>query len=155
MKVPRGGRPIVLAAAVVVAVMGCNAFAPRTSLPPLLPGAVRIATDNADPGAGLSVMCRLGRALNPVVGALAGENGKEPFSSWLVRGDGSPLYVVWPRGFSARFQPDLELIDRNNIVVARRGAAIDLNVDWDPALGTAEHPYVTQWVNDACYPPYH
>jgi hypothetical protein len=136
-------------------VTGCNALVPRTSLPPLLPGAVRIATDNADPGAGVNMMCRLGRALNPVVGPLAGERGKVPFSTWLVAPDGSPTYVVWPRGFTARFDPALELIDRNNVVVARRGDPIDLNIDWDPTLGTAERPYVTQWVNQSCFPPYH
>jgi hypothetical protein len=159
MKVSRVARVVVLAGAIVLVVTGCNALVPRTSLPPLLPGAVRIATDDSDPGAGVTGMCRASRALDPVVGRLEGDAAGTPFSTWLVAADGRLVYVKWPRGFTARFEPSLELIDSRNEVIARRGEIIDLNMNWNvaPELGNgaSSSPYRPIWVNDGCYAPVH
>jgi hypothetical protein len=90
-----------------------------------------------------------------VVGLLDGDPTAAPYSTWLATPTGQRVIVVWPRGFSARFQPDLELISRSNTVVARRGEPIDLNMGWKESGGTVENPYRPSWVNSGCYAPVH
>jgi hypothetical protein len=152
-------RAFLIVAVAATALAACDAFTPRSSLPPLLPGAVPILTDDRDPGGGMAGLCPASRAGDPVVGRLEGDAGATPFSTWLVAADGRPVYVMWPRGFTARFEPSLELIDSRNEVIARRGEIIDLNMNWnvnpDLATGTRESPYRPIWVNDSCYAPVH
>lgn len=149
-------RTALLASVTVSVLVGaCDVFVPRTPLPDLLPGAVRILTDDRDPGAGLAGLCPASRAGDPVVGTLDGDRAASPFSTWLVAAGGRSVFVVWPRGFSARFEPALELIDSKNEVVARRGDLIDLSMNWNEGAGTAMSPYRPIWVNGGCYAPVH
>jgi hypothetical protein len=135
-------------------VAGCDAAIPRTPLPDLLVGAARIKTWDRDPGTAVPVACGGARAADPVIGSLDGSASSQPFSTWLVA-DGRKVFVVWPRGFSARFEPLLELIDRNNLVIAAYGDAIDLNIPSSSTGGTELDPYEAWWVNSRCYPPVH
>jgi hypothetical protein len=144
-----------LALVLAVAVAGCSALVPRQPLLDLPADAIEIATYDFDPGPGPGVLCTLGRAVDPVVGTLAGDPDRAPHAVWLVAADGREVPVLWPRGFSARFTDGVELFDRFNVVVAGEGDTIDLNLGWSDAAGTLEDPYEAWWINDDCYPPIH
>lgn len=91
---------------------------------------------------------------NPVIGRLEGdpEDPQEPV--WLMREDGTRLSVVWPAGFSVRFEPDATLYNELGRVVARAGDAVTLNqVSIAEATGTFEDPYYAAGILfDGCYP---
>jgi hypothetical protein len=55
---------------------------------------------------------------------LAGDR-QDPYLAWLVYPDGERTDVVWPPGYSARFTPDLEILDASGRVVHRAGDVID------------------------------
>jgi hypothetical protein len=139
----------------VLGVVSCTVLSPRVRLSPMLPGAIAVATYDADPGPGVRLLCTLGRALDPVVGRLAGDPARAPHTTWLETADGREIHVLWPRHFTARFAGRVELIDRNNEVVAVEGQAIDINLSWDAAAGTVDDPYEVWWVNSDCYAPIH
>jgi hypothetical protein len=44
--------------------------------------------------------------------------------AWLINRCGPPLQIVWPFGFSARFTPNLEILDADGNVVIREGGAV-------------------------------
>ena len=144
------------AIAIVVAILVVVAATARTPLLPLLPGAVRVPTNDHDPGLGVTVLCTLGRASPSVSGRLAGESAAaDGFPVWLEDAGDSRIIVFWPRGFSARLEPVVELIDWSNQVIARGGDVVDLNLHPSEAAGTPEDPYVPIWVNGVCYAPRH
>jgi hypothetical protein len=60
------------------------------------------------------------------VGTVAELTGdpNDPRVAWVVS-SGKRLDVVFPYGFSARFAPDLEVLDATGVVVARAGDRID------------------------------
>ena len=58
-------------------------------------------------------------------GILHGDS-RDPRLAWLVNPDGLRVEVQWPRGFTARFNPELELVASNGEVVAREGDDLDL-----------------------------
>jgi hypothetical protein len=149
----RAGLMALLAAGTVLA--GVVAVSPRVRLVPMLPGAIPLATHDFDPGSGPMILCTLGRALDPVFGRLAGDESRAPHAVWLVAADGREVQVLWPRHFTARFSGGVELIARDNVVVAHAGDPIDLNIGWEAAAGTIEDPYEVWWVNHECYPPVH
>jgi hypothetical protein len=45
--------------------------------------------------------------------------------AWIVDFRGGRHEIVWPRGFTARFDPDLEVLDASGKVVYRAGDKID------------------------------
>ena len=57
------------------------------------------------PGGG-EILCTLGKPIPPVIGTLDGQAGA-PDPVWLVASDGHHMIVVWPAGFSVRFDPTL------------------------------------------------
>lgn len=91
---------------------------------------------------------------NPVIGEIEGdpEDPEEPV--WLTRADGTRLSIVWPAGFTVRFEPDATLYDELGRVVARAGDAVKLNqVSIAEATGTFEDPYYAAGILfDGCYP---
>ncbi len=139
----------------VLLVAGCSALMPRAPLPDLLPDAVRIATNDEDPGTEGPILCTPAKALDPVLGRLDGDAARDGHSVWLVADDGRVIHVLWPRGFSARFTYGVELINRGGRIIASRGSRVDLNLTWPEAAGTIEDPYRPFWINGECYPPYH
>jgi hypothetical protein len=50
----------------------------------------------------------------------------DPRLAWLVNPDGVRYELQWPRGFTARFNPELEMVASNGEVVAREGDDLDL-----------------------------
>lgn len=74
---------------------------------PLPPGAVRA--------------CRAALA----EGVLAGDPDDAEVA-WLVGRDGARQAILWPFGYSARFDPGLELIAPNGTVIARAGDRLEL-----------------------------
>jgi hypothetical protein len=45
----------------------------------------------------------------------------DPAITWIQFPNGQRDNVIWPKGFGARFTPDLEVIDERGNVVAREG----------------------------------
>jgi hypothetical protein len=63
--------------------------------------------------------------------------------------DGTPLRVVWPPGFRARFEPDLVLYDARGRLVAREGDILT-NGGGDPDF--ADRPMTLSSFNGVDYP---
>ncbi len=55
---------------------------------------------------------------------LAGSH-TDPRLAWMVDSQGGRHDIVWPRGFTARFDPDLAVLDASGKVVYRAGDKID------------------------------
>ena len=71
----------------------------------------------------------LDSAINPCAGVglgatLAG-SPTDPRVAWLVYSQGGRSEIVWPAGFTARFDPDLAVLDASGKVVYRAGDHID------------------------------
>lgn len=49
----------------------------------------------------------------------------DPRSAWMTTPDGSRHELAWPVGYSARFVPDLEVLDDAGRVIAREGSTVD------------------------------
>ena len=49
----------------------------------------------------------------------------DPRLAWMVDPQGGRHEIVWPRGFTARFDPDLSVLDASGKVVYRAGDKID------------------------------
>jgi hypothetical protein len=49
----------------------------------------------------------------------------DPRLAWMVDFRGGRHEIVWPRGFTARFDPDLAVLDASGKVVYRAGDRID------------------------------
>lgn len=56
---------------------------------------------------------------------LRGDRAADP-PVWVEDAQGKKLSILWPNGFSARFDPDLSLIGGSGQVVARAGDLLDL-----------------------------
>jgi hypothetical protein len=78
-------------------------------------------------------------------------NGLRTFSV-ITELDGNP--VVWPGGFTVRFEPTVTLIDDHGKAVASGGAKVTLDqVKPDSHAGTFEDPYIASGgLFDGCYP---
>ena len=50
----------------------------------------------------------------------------DPRVAWLINPDGVRIELRWPPGFTARFDPDLEMVAANGEVIAREGDDLDL-----------------------------
>jgi len=48
----------------------------------------------------------------------------DPRIAWLTGVDGQRMDVVWPPGYTARFTPQLEVLDPNGSVVFREGSTV-------------------------------
>lgn len=59
----------------------------------------------------------------------------DPRLAWLVNPDGLRIEIQWPRGFTARFNPELEVVASTGEVVAREGDDLDLGGGWGSANG--------------------
>jgi hypothetical protein len=102
---------------------------------------------------GHPVACPAYAVADPVRGTFEGAVGnREP--AWLVDGTGARLSIVWPEGFTVRFEPLAALANELGTVVVRAGQAVELGqVARDSASGTFEDPYIAQGiVLGGCYP---
>lgn len=46
----------------------------------------------------------------------------DPRITWIIQPDGTRMDLAWPPGYSARFTPDLEVLDDRTSDVAREGS---------------------------------
>ena len=102
---------------------------------------------------GTPVACPAFGLVDPVHGTLTGGVGeREPL--WLETEDGRHLSVVWPLGFTARFEPAATLYSDKGVRLAGKGDPVELSqTTWESAAGTFEDPYFAQGlVFNGCYP---
>ena len=101
---------------------------------------------------GDAILCTTGGAIHPLVGTLTGRPGaREPV--WLSLSDGTGVSVVWPHGFTVRFEPGAALYNDRGERVARDGDRVELGqVSRDTHAGTYDDPFVASGiVFDGCY----
>lgn len=102
---------------------------------------------------GTPVLCPAFGLADPVHGTLDGSEGaREPI--WMKGDAGRQLSVVWPAGFSVRFEPGASLYNEQGRRIGTVGDAIELSqTTWGSATGTFEDPYIAQGlVFGSCYP---
>ena len=102
---------------------------------------------------GPSVACAAFARTNPVAGVLEGQAGaREPV--WLRADDGHHLSVVWPAGFTVRFDLDAAIYTDRGTLVGRAGDRIVLGQTRPgDAAGTFDDPYFASGlVFGDCYP---
>jgi len=137
-----------------------SALAPSAPAPSAPPATSPLATPS--PGPALRTFALLANADcdamaidDPVVGQLAGDPGDPREPVWLERADGTRLSVVWPAGFSVRFEPEAILYDERGRVVARAGDTVTLSqVPVAGAGGSFDDPYFAAGIlfDGGCYP---
>jgi hypothetical protein len=91
-------------------------------------------------------------AVNHLSGTLAGE-AADPERLWIMSPDGQRVSIVWPEGYSVRFEPSALLFDERGMVVARAGDKVEFGqVSIGEHAGTTADPYwATGLVFDGCY----
>ena len=102
---------------------------------------------------GAAVACPAFARTNPVAGILEGQAGaREP--DWLRADDGRHLSVVWPAGFTLRFEPDAVIYTDRGTLVGRAGDRIVLGqTGYGDAAGTFDDPYFASGlIFGGCYP---
>ena len=98
------------------------------------------------------ILCTAGGAIPPLVGTLTGRAGaREPV--WLSLADGRTVSVVWPHGFTARFEPGATLYNDRGERVATDGDRVELGqVSRDSHAGTYDDPFIASGIMfDGCY----
>jgi hypothetical protein len=108
---------------VVTALLLVAACAAATPTRPLGPGEQWVPVANWKAGPfGPELLCAGTGWVPP--GALHG-SANDPRLVWVTRGAGTRrLEVGWPLGYSARFTPQLELLDAAGSVVGHEGTAV-------------------------------
>lgn len=88
--------------------------------------------------------CPGGALQDPVRGTLAGSASDKVWPTWLVRTDGTAIFVKWPKGFQIGIGP-VQLIDETGKAVAVGVDVVTLNqVAWTSAAGTEKDPYIAK-----------
>lgn len=139
--------------AALLALTGCSLLFPDEHSRILVgPDGMRTFTPVLEVG-GSPMLCAAFGLVNPVHGTLVGSAGeREPV--WLETDDGRHLSVIWPAGFSARFEPAATLYSDKGVRVAQKGDDVELSqTSWGDAAGTYEDPYLAAGlVFNGCYP---
>ena len=91
---------------------------------------------------------------DPLSGTLRGDAAARGEKLWLERDQGVKASVVWPEGFSLRFEPDAVLYDDRGSPVGREGAVVTLDhVRPTDHGGTFDDPYIASGLLfGECYP---
>ena len=125
--------------AAIVLVVGCTSRAPLPS------GAIAVRTDDGLMNASSQtprILCSGGATVPPPpVGILAGDASDVAWPVWVLAADGRRTYVIWPRGFSVRFDPRATLLDETGNPILYEGNPISMGAFADTSLGTRELPY--------------
>lgn len=105
-----------VAALLALAVVACGTYRYAQPTRPLGPGERWLPAFPVEMADGTPILCGgVGFIGNFVLhGAVA-----DPRLAWIRYPDGSRRELVWPAGYSARFTPDLEVLDDHGQVVAR------------------------------------
>ena len=135
-------RRLVLVSILVSSVAGCTSHAALPS------GAICVPTDDTLVSfTSLGILC-MGSATVPVhlpLGVLDGDPSDPVSPAWLRADDGSRRYVVWPRDFSVRFDPDATLLDETGAPILHAGSPVILSdLTTDPTPGTKDRPYLAE-----------
>jgi hypothetical protein len=120
---------------------GCTAHAPLPS------GAIRVPTDDALVSfESQGILCGISSGRDtPPTGVLDGDASDQAWPVWLLAEDGSRRYVLWPRDFSVRFDPDPTLLDETGKPVLYAGSPATIAYPpTDPTSGTKDRPYVAE-----------
>jgi hypothetical protein len=100
---------------------------------------------------GGEILCNTGKPIPPLTGTPDGQAGA-PDPVWLLAADGRRLVVVWPAGFSVRFDPAARLFNDLGESVAREGDNLELGVRTTDATGTHGDPYIAGGIEfGRCY----
>jgi hypothetical protein len=132
-------RPVIAIVVTALAFGGSSAASA-----PLPSGAIAVPTDeNLLSSQQAGILCNLAGAIPPVAGVLQGDPTDLAWPVWLQAPDGHRTYVLWPRGFSVRFDPAATLLDENGSTFLSEGSPVALGqVAADPAYGTKDRPFV-------------
>ena len=140
-------------AAVVLALAGCSLLFPNEHSRIVTgPDGMRTFSPVLEVG-GSPMLCAAFGLVDPVKGRLTGQMGaREPV--WLETDDGRTLSVVWPAGFTARFEPGAALYRDSEARIAGEGEIVELSqTTWDSAMGTFDDPYMASGlVFNGCFP---
>ena len=103
---------------------------------------------------GNPVVCPAFGLVDPVSGIFQGNPAGRPDRVWLERPEGERLSVVWPGGFTVRFDPVVALLDEHGTTVASAGDTVTLDqVRADSHAGTFADPYIASGILfGGCYP---
>jgi hypothetical protein len=137
---------------IAVSALACDFSRPRSQIV-TGPDGLRTFTWFTEMPGGGPLLCTAAAAVDPVHGTFEGEAGaREPV--WLRDDDGRQLSVVWPAGFSARFEPLAALYNEHGVVVVRERQEVRLGqVSRGGASGAYDNPYLASGiVFDGCYP---
>jgi hypothetical protein len=112
-----------LALAIVLA--ACSAIGPGTALPTpsraLGPGERWLPVANWADDHGTPILCAGGGFVG---GFFLRGSPEDPRMAWMRFPDGTRHELAWPIGYSARFDPALEVLDDRGHVIAREGSHI-------------------------------
>jgi hypothetical protein len=102
---------------------------------------------------GVPVVCPSFAVLDPVAGTFDGQVGAQD-PVWIAVEDGRHLSVIWPEGFSVRFEPEAVLYNENDHAVARAHEPTELSqVKPEDHSGSFDDPYIASGLlYDGCYP---
>ena len=102
---------------------------------------------------GIPAACPGFALADPVRGTFEGEAGA-PEPAWILADDGRRLSVIWPAGFTVRFEPLAALYNELGEPVVRAPQEIVLGqTSWTDASGSYDDPYFAQGaVFGGCYP---
>jgi hypothetical protein len=117
-------------------VASASGLAIAATATPVSAGPVTIRTFPVGPGSA----CDAIGVDEPVYGHLEGSANEPDDPVWLVAPDGTRMSIVWPSGFEAAFNPDVELSVAGGLV-ARKGDAIMFQVSRNDAAGTFADPH--------------
>ncbi len=100
---------------------------------------------------GAPLLCHAARNLTPGAAVFSGQLGaRDPV--WITDAEGRQLHVIWPEGFSVRFEPEAVLYNDRGTAVAWTGERTELQ-GANRAAGTYDDPIIADWVlYDGCYP---
>jgi hypothetical protein len=149
-------RGVVLVAGAFAAVLvaaGCGTPQQPQSEIQTGPDGLRTFTWTRETG-DVPILCNASAAVDPVTGVLRGDPSASAQPVWLETGSGRRLSVIWPAGFSVRFEPLAELRNESGDAVARDGDRVRLSqVGAHDNAGTFEDPYIASGdVFGRCYP---
>jgi len=128
---------------------------PGTSAGPGPAGSTPKAVLRTYPVASGQTICPMFVLRDAVSGVLAGSSGDPLEPIWLRAPDGARISIVWPAGFTVRFQPKAILYDAHGRAVAAAGDSVTLpQVAVGSRRGTYDHPYLaTGLLFGGCYTP--
>ncbi|HJP89081.1 MAG TPA: hypothetical protein VJ850_08615 [Candidatus Limnocylindrales bacterium] len=132
---PRPSSSLV-AVALAIAITGCGtSYRYENPTRPLGPGERWLPVFPVAMSDGTQILCGgVGFVGNFVLRGSAAD----PRQAWVIQPDGRRMELVWPAGYSARFTPQLEVLDETSQVVAREGSIAtggcpmppDLHAQW-------------------------